>query len=232
MMYEFTPDEWQKILAFVNDDNNDVLSTDIPQRFINMSAAFSSRLYRAYGAEKRRSNSSERTIARMRARLEGRVADGQFVELDFDSLELALCIVYLLKERDAMYSRARVQYLLYEAYSRWLADKSERLTKEHPVAQEWGPHFWHISKTCGLVPPTTSIDDFRRVAEQKGGDGVVAFLRNVVNKYVDWSDDELKKSFLQSVPFKNAKAKVDSTDPNLRKWGREIKDADIFAWKK
>ena len=229
-MYNFSPEDFQKIQAFANDESNEVLSTDLPQKFINLAAAFSSRLYRSYNNEKRRAAGAERTISRLRTRLDGRTSSGQFVELDFDSLDLALCIIYLIKERDACYSRAKVQYILFEAYARWLADHEERLTSEHPVAQEWGPHFWHISKKCGHVQPVTSVDDFRRVANRNPG--VAEFLRNVVNKYADWSDEELKKTFIQSVPYQNARAKKDSMDPGENKWGREIKDSDIYSWKK
>lgn len=230
--YNFTHEEIEKVLAFINDENQDVLKTDIPQRFINAAAAFSSKLYKVYGVEKSRLASSEKTIARLRTRLEGRTVEGQFVELDFDSLDIALCIVYLLKERNSYYSRNRVQYMLYEAYSRWLADHQERLTSEHPVAQEWGPHFWHISKKCGAVQPVTTIEDFRRVSSKNPG--VAEFLKNVVNKYANWREEDMKKVFTDSVPYKNAMPKPadKAVSPGDTKWGHQIKDTDIFAWKK
>lgn len=222
--YQFSQEELDKVLAFVNNESNEILGSDSAQRFVNLAAAFHSKVLRAYGVTRGKLHSAERTISRQRVRLDGRVADGTFVELDFDSVDVALCLVYLLNEQNLYYSRERIQYLLYEAYSRWLADHSERLTTEHPVAQEWGPHFWHISKICGKTTPHVTIEHFRKVAAKNAG--VAEFLRNVVTKYGSWTDAELKDAFVRSTPYVNAK------NAGNGKWGREVKDADIFAWKK
>lgn len=222
--YQFTHEELDKVLSFVNGENNDVLVDDTAKRFVNLAAAFNARVLTAYSVTRGKLGGAERTIARQKVRLEGRVAEGAFVELDFDSVDIALCLVYLLAEKNLFYSRERVQYLLYEAYSRWMADHSERLTTEHPVAQEWGPHFWHISKICGKATPRVTIENFRKVASKNAG--VAEFLRNVVAKYSSWTDVELKEAFVRSTPYLNAK------NAGNGKWGREIKDADIFAWKK
>lgn len=230
MAYEFTPEELRLVMAFVNDEGADVLNTDAASRFMNISAAFSAKVLRAQRAEKRRVATLTRVNERMKARLETRALNDEYAELDFDSLDVALCIVYLIKENRFLYTRERVQYLLYEAYSRWLADHKERITFEHPVAQEWGPHFWHISKKCGKVAPVVSVENYKAIASRNPG--LVKFLNNVVCKYADYSDADFKANFLQSVPYRNAMAKPDSHNPEDRKWGRQIKDSDIFAWKR
>lgn len=226
--YNLSPEELQLVLGFVNDENNDILSTEIPQRFVGIAAAFSSRLIKSYKAEKSRALRLERVGNRLRGKMDKEVAEGKFAELKINIMQAALCVVYLLKENDYIYSRNKVQYLLYEAYSSWLADKKERIFDEHPVAQEWGPHFWAISKKIGFRAPVATIEDFKAVAEADSG--VAAFLRNVVKKYGSWTEDALKTMHTESVPYKNAKPKKNALTADDAKWGKPIKDADICVW--
>lgn len=228
--YRLTPDEMNLVLQFVNDENKDVLKTDIPQRFVNISAAFSSKLFKAYGLERGKAARLERVNTRVNARLEKQFADGNFAQLRMNVLDIALCIVYLLKEGDFYYSRNRIQYILYEAYCSWLVSKKERLFDAHPVAQEWGPHFWEISKRVGNIQPVTSIENFKVVAEKDAG--VAEFLRNVVKKYGGWTEEALKTLHTDTVAYKNAmpKKRGEALTPNESKWGHIIKDADIYNW--
>lgn len=223
--WNLSPEELSVILAFVNDENDDILKTDLPQRFNNLTAAFQAKIIKALTAERSRVNRAEKSIERLNVRLQGRVAEGTFVELDFSAVDLAKCILYIMKVNNYYCTRDRIQCLLYEAYSRWLADKSERLTSEHPVAQDWGPHFWTVSHRLGNLSIAVSVDDWKVIAEKNPG--VARFLENVVKKYAPCSDLELKSMLKQGAPYKNAVPKHVG-----EKWGKEIKDADIFAWKK
>ncbi len=222
--WNITPEEFGGILAFLNDENNDILKTDLPARFTNLCGAFHSKMVKALAAEQARANRSERTIERLNARLQGRVAEGMFVELDFSVVDLAKCVLYIMKVNDYYCSRDRLQQILFEAYSRWLADKSERLTSERPVAQEWGPHFWAVSHRLGNLNIAVSVEDYDCVRQKNPG--VAKFLENVVKKYAPCSDKDLREMQKQSAPYRNALPKEGE------KWGKPIKDSDIFAWKK
>lgn len=223
--YILSPEELKGILDFVNNENNDVVSTDAPQRFMNIAAAFNAKMYKMMLHERNRAVRSERTVERMKTRLSKQSEAGDFVELKLDSIDLAKCIIYLLQEKEAYYTRNTVQYILFEAYATWLSEHSERLTSERPVAQEWGPHFWRVSNKLGKMSAKAGYDDWTRITSQNPG--VAAFLRNVVGKYYDWKEADLKNMMKESVPYKNAARKGDDD-----KWGHPIKDADIFAWNK
>lgn len=228
-MYYLSPEELNLVLRFVNDEGEEVLKSDVPQRLTNIYAAFCSRMGKVVAREHSRAVRAETTVERLRNRLYAKGEEGEFRQLGFSVMDVALCIVYLLKEKNFYYGRNIVQYILYFGYSRWLANHHERMFEEQPVAQEWGPHWWAISKKCTGVPPVTTYDDFKRIAERNSG--VAAFLRNLVAKYGTWSEEDMKNVLLDSFPYKNAMAKKTAADPALQKWGRVIKDSDIFVWR-
>ena len=224
--WNFTPEELSRILDFVNNDNEDVLTTDLPQRFSNLCSAFNAKLIKSVGVQRSRAVRAERTIERLRARLDGRVAEGSFVELDFDVVDLARCVLYIANVNNLFVTRNTLQYILYHAYARWLADNNERLTVQRPVVQEWGPHFWSVSHKIGNnMKISVTYDDYKKISEKNPG--VAKFLENVVKKYATIPEAELKGILLQSAPYRNA-VPVHAGE----KWGKEIKDADIYAWKK
>ena len=224
--WNFTPEELSQILDFVNNDNEDVLKTDLPQRFSTLYAAFNTKLIKSVGLQRSRAARAERMTERLRARLAGRVAEGTFVELDFDVVDLARCVLYIANINNLYVTRNTLQYILYHAYARWLADNNERLTVQRPVVQEWGPHFWSVTHKIGNnMKISVTHDDYKKIAEKNPG--VAKFLENVVKKYAAIPEAELKSILLQSAPYRNAVPAHAG-----EKWGREIKDADIYAWKK
>ena len=236
-MYQMNQDEFLLVLAFINDDNAPVPPEDIAQRFIRISSAFSSRMCKAYLYEKSRNRATERMVERLRARadkaMSGQDGERRFNELRLDSLDLAYCIVFLMNAGNIYYSRNKVQYFLYELYRDWLIDHEERLTSEWPVAQEWGPHFWSISKKCDKIPPVVTGEQFQEIQKRMNdaNPGIMVVLRNILKKYESWSESQLKELMTNSLPYQNAKAKTGRNIVNEgdEKWGHRIKDNEIFS---
>ena len=234
MRYDFTPEEFGQVLAFVNGESDDVLKTDIVQRFISLGAAFSAKLFSSYKTERGQKNSvtraNERILARYSKEIHRNDEEGNYGQVNLTATEVAMCIVLLMKESGIPYTRERVQFMMYEAYCSWLTRNRERLFKESPVAQRWGPHFWTVKDKITSTAPVTSGDEFHAIASRYSG--IALFLRNVVKKYAVMSDDELRSMYMKSVPFKKAAPEKVDHDGNAieGKWNREIKDSDIVGW--
>jgi len=234
MRYDFTSEEFVQILAYVNGENDDVLKTDLIQRFINLNAAFSAKLYSSYRTAKGQVQRVERANERIRARYDKEIRsndqEGNYGQVNLTATEVAMCIVLLMKECGISYTRERVQFMMYEAYCSWLIRNRERLFKESPVAQRWGPHFWTVKDKITGTAPVTSGEEFHVIASQYSG--IAVFLKNVVKKYAAISDDELRSMYMKSVPFKKAAPEKVDHDGNAieGKWNREIKDSDIVGW--
>ena len=117
---------------------------------------------------------------------------------------------------------AKVIAILYEMYASWLGSKQERLFSHHPQATQYGPHFWRVANKCKDMNGT--YEDWKKIAELNPG--MAEFCKNAAAKYYDWKLSDLTNSFIKSTPYKNA-----LPINNGGKWGKEISDADIYAWK-
>ena len=236
-MYQMNQDEFAQVLAFINDDNASMPPEDIAQRFIRISSAFSSQMQKAYMFEKSKNKATERMVERLRARVEkamiGQDGVRRFYELRLNSLDLAYCIVFLMNAGNIYYSRNKVQYFLYELYRNWLISHEERLTSEWPVAQDWGPHFWSISKKCDKVPPVVTGQQFQEIQKRlnDANPEIMVALIKILDDYKDWSESQLKELMTNSLPYQNAMAKTGNNIVNEgdEKWGHRIKDNEIFS---
>lgn len=224
--YEFSPEELAKIFAYGNNEPLDSpLSVDLIKRFLGFAAAVQNRSVTDFSRAVAALRERDREIERLSIRCGEMDKAGDFADLEFDSVELAKVIMYTLNEKRIGYSMRTVNYLLYEAYASWLCRYRERLTKEAPVATEWGPNFWNPMRKIGSVRCVVTREDFSRVAERNAG--VAVFLRNVSLRYGDWTESKLRDSFIRTVPYKNA-----LPEHNAGKWNKVIDDADIYAWRK
>ena len=235
MLYELNNDELKTILDFVNNDT-ETIAPDVAQRFLNISFAFQSKMFKSVQKEKARANRAETNLQRLREKLdkanetrkEQRLLEPVTeLEKEIPSGILARCIMYLLTDKNIPLARNKVQYLMYEAYCSWLKNNNQHIVREHPVAQAWGPHFWSAAKTIGdperKAAGTFTYEDFSAVASLNSG--VAAYLRNMVSYYGEWTENALKDMFIESFPYKNA-----LPVNNDGKWGKAISDDDIRRW--
>lgn len=176
------------------------------------------------GARKRNSMLQERLDVRKEDR-EKRLESDDFQDSGLDSAEVAKALQYQLQQlKTYRLSAYKVNAILYEMYATWLFNKGERLFLEHPVANEYGPRFWHALKaveTAKIIP-----DAVWKLFAEKRPD-VAAFCKNAARKYYDISDKTLIDSFKKTKAFQNA-----SPSYNNGKWNKEITDTDIYQWKK
>lgn len=176
------------------------------------------------GAWKRNSMLQEQ-MTRIRERENEHAEQGVFEETDRDSFLVARALLYQLQQlKTYKLTKTKVNAILYEMYASWLYSKKARLFTEHPVAAEWGPMMWHAVKKLepgDQVSPQEWLDFASRYP------AVAAFCKNAAQKYYDIDCSTLYDGFKSTAAYKKA-----SAENNGDKWGTEISDADIYAWKK
>ena len=231
MAYNFTAEEIAGIISFVNGENNDILRTDVPKRFLSMSNAFQARVLENMHSARNACRSKDRTIARMQKRFAGNVNAGEFGEVNLRSIDVAMAVIYLLREKQRFEGMRQVNFILYQFYARYLHETLTRPWEvDRPALQEWGPQFWSASNKLQHVPYGAGIyDDYRKILEIKEiGPMMGKILANVVSKYCALSERELQKECVESFPYQNALKRKNDSDG---KWGEKISDSDLYWWK-
>lgn len=222
-MHAFTDDELKLLVSFANDDRVAV-DTALLQRFSRMASDIQTNTIRHLsGARKRNATLTGQLEAKKEERRSMNISVG-FAESGLDSVDVATALLYHLQQLHTYHlSKSKVIHILYEMYCSWLASKSERLFTEHPVATEFGPQLWRVSKR---IVPTAAVpyEEWRRVAALNPG--VAKFCENAARKYYDYADGELNKVFMKSEPYLAA-----SKENNGGKWNKEIEDSKIYKWK-
>lgn len=175
---------------------------------------------RVTGLQKRNDMLSDR-LERFKDKRDEKRALGEFEETGLDSVEVYRALLYCLQQHTMNINKTRIMYIMYKMYSSWLASKGERLFLEHPVAQEWGPTLWRVSKRINL--DKVGHDEWKALTEKNPG--VAAFCRNAADKYFDYPLKDLKAFFIKSAPFKKA-----TPEFNGGKWGTQIDDKEIYLW--
>lgn len=219
-----TADELEHLTAFAETGDTEALDTDAAQRLFNLAALVGRRLAEAGTAAAKRNLMLECKLEKYRKR-DREAADGNgFTDTMLDSADVALALLYCLQERHPWrLTKSKVMLILYEMYASWLVSKKQRLFIEHPVAAEWGPQMWRAYKHIDVAADVPH-ECFRRLAEQSSA--VAQFCRNAATKYYDCSEDDLRKIFTDSEPYRNA-----LPERNGGKWGRPFSDTEIYAWR-
>lgn len=225
MFYNLESTELKEVLDFINHNTDRVPSQDIIRVFMNISYALQSELQKTYQKTLSELNSKERAIERLRMRIDKHESSVpvsfNFVELD--SVEVARCIIYLLVKDGIYYTNNTVQFLLYKAYCSWLIKYKERLFEDTAQAQEWGPHFWHVSnKLKDMKKVVANYNDWKNIAGRYPD--IAEFLGDVVKQYCSKSEREFKDDVLKDPAFLNAKPSIQG-----EKWGKKLSDQDIFC---
>ena len=230
MSYNITPEELNSVLSFVNGENDDVLKTDIPRRFMSVSFAFESKVLDAMRVARGALKAKERAFERIQGRLSSKVVNEEFGEQDLSSYDIARVVVYYLREKDRFESLRQVNFIMYHFYARWLHETMNRpWENDRPALQEWGPQFWGAANRLSKERIVTSYDDVQKIAQKpEYGPMMVAIIRNVVAKYCMDSERSLQAGVMDSFPYRNALKRKENAGA---KWGEKISDSDLFNWK-
>lgn len=222
--YEISGEDLQQVLAYANKEEGATCDPSLVGRVIGIAASATSNMSRELVAARKTIVKMQAEIDRLKLLTKTLDTEGLFVDLSISPLLLAKAILWLLKDNNmAGASRTKVSCLLYEAYASWLARNRERISSERPHASEWGPSFWTLRNFSANTP--VSRADFEAVAEKHAG--IAVFLRNVVRKYGAWSDASLKSRCTRTAAFRHA-----MPENNGGRWGKELDDTEIVAWRK
>lgn len=224
-MYELTPKELQDIIAYVRDDDTQVLDTGAVERFTNLASALSRKLLEDTRHLSKANGTMRRRLDRYEAREQAAIDSEGFPSLDFDSLDIASALLYQLQQlKTYRLTPEKLNLILYGMYASWLAGKRQRLFLEHPQATPWGPRFWRVFKRISDVNLRVPYELWQNLTEKDTA--VAGFIKRYAEKYYDTKEKDLLDFFKKSKPYKNATA-----DKNGGKWNKEIPDSEIFAWK-
>lgn len=221
---ELKQDEIELILAYIREDNEEVFRTNIPEKLTALYYTFQKKLEKELRESNNKIFALERKLDRFKKAEKEEVANGNFMETERDSYEVALVLLYCLQQlKTYRLTKTKFLYILYNAYASWLAGRKERLFTEHPVATKFGPQFWRVYKRISLQAqvPYEYWSSFC-----KKNAGVARFLDNVARKYYDYSENMLKDPIMKSAPYLHA-----LPEHNDGKWNKEITDSDIFVWR-
>lgn len=224
-IHDISQEDLARIIAFVEDGNDEALSTGAISKFYALSAALGRRLSE-YGQSAAKKNFLlERKLERYQRKEKAEIAEGVFSETGLDSVDVALALLYSLQQlKTYQLTKSMLICILYSMYASWLGSKKERLFAEHPVATEWGPQFWRVYKRIVSVKSRVPDECYTNLARQNPA--VAAFARNAARKYYDWKESDLRNLLLKSDPYK-----ISTKEHNSGKWGKEIPDSAIYVWK-
>lgn len=233
MAYNFTQEEIAGIIGFVNGENdgNSLLNTDVPKRFLSFSSAFQAKVLDKMYSARNACRTKEKTIERMQRRFAGNINANQFGEIELNSIDVALAIIYLLRKIDRYESPRQVNFIMYHFYARWLHETQTRPWEvDRPALQEWGPQFWSAwNKLQRLTYGAGTYDDYAKLCVMREvGPMLGRILSNVVYKYAPLSEREMQKTCIDSFPYQNSLKRKNESDG---KWGEKIYDSDLFWWK-
>lgn len=218
-----TPEQLKSLVALAEDDkapyDPDAVAA-LNYLHSSVQRAVNRRLASAY----RRNEVLTQRLDRYRARENNRIETGEFGETGLDSAEVARALLYQLQQlKTYKLTKTKVISILYEMYASWLFSKKERLFEEHPVATEYGPQLWRVSKRLNLYEHIP-YEDYKALASRNPA--VAAFTKAAAEKYYDYKESDLSGPVLKSLPYRNA-----TKEHNDGKWNKEIDDREIYAWK-
>lgn len=224
MLYDITKEELDELKRYAENEDAVLADYGILKRFLNLQFAVMNKMAKDLPRQRSAAVRNQERIERMKAKMDSSHAAGEFPDTGLDSVEIAQALLRHLQQKNTYrLSLNKVMYILYEMYASWLSSKGERLFIEHPVAQESGPWFWRVRNKVDI---RTKVSD-SVISELKAKNpGVAVFVANAAEKYYDYSLTDLEKH-VKSMPYRNA-----DSSHNKGKWNGEIKDADIYAWKK
>ena len=224
MKTSITPEELLEIENFLENGNAEFLKGTAGKSLTALFYAVQRKTNEVASRLATENYSLTRKVEMHKQREDHLVQEGVFSELDFDSVDIARCLLYCLRQNKAYkLTSGKLLLVLYEAYGSWLGSKRQRLFDEHPVCGQYGPMFWKVFKRVD-VRVSVPYDAYKLIAEKNAG--VVKFLSNVAAKYADRDEKSLAGDILRSKPYKEHVAAR-----NKGKWNGEIPDNEIYLWK-
>ena len=219
-----TYEQLDSLIHFADDDKATVDAAAIEALCV-LNYTVQKNIAKRFDGMQKRNRMLQERLEKYQQRDNERIEAGCFEDTDRDSLLVARALLYQLQQRRTYkLTKVKVNIILYEMYASWLYSKKVRLFKEHPVAAQWGPMLWHAVKALN-VSETISHTEWKQFASQSPA--VAALCKGAADKYYDINDSTLINDIKATKAYKKA-----SAENNDGKWGKEILDADIFAWKR
>lgn len=222
--YTLNQKEMDRLIAYLNDEDPDVIHTDIPKRYLHVAYDLQKKMLSDLSSVWKGNTSLKKQIDRLKGSKTEAYAGGNFAEHEggFHDTDIALIAIRHFRGMNARYSLEKVIHVVYLAYAVFL-QQGVRLTIEHPQAWEKGPWFWRVSSRMkdGLYaePDPDAVRDINR-----RDPAVSAIVKNICAKY---RDVDTRDMLVRSKPFKE-----NDKEHNGGKWNREIPDSEIWAWQK
>jgi len=200
-------------------------AADALKEFRIMHAAVERKALEDLGAATKKTAIQEKRIERLDKSSKKQLAEGNYAELGFDSMEIAQALRHCLREHvgSLQLRKGHTVAIIYEIYSSWLGSKGERITVEHPVATQYGPTFWRVYDKLDKYPAPT-LSDFSLVAGKNPG--LAAMIKNAAAKYATYPIRDLMRFHMNNDAYRNA-----DKDHNGGKWNKELDDRDIWLWR-
>lgn len=225
MRYDpITGDEMKMLVAFVEDGNRDVLGTDAPSKLSALFFAFQKRLSETNSELRRENARLHKRLSFLEARRENDAVEGNFGDLNLDSVDVARAVLALCSLKGYEMTWPKLMAMVFDTYAVWLVSHHQRLFLEAPKAQESGPWFWRVAKNVNTFRGWQNTDVIDRLASVNPG--VVAVIRNVVDKYGALSEKTVCDWLRRSPVYRES-----HKDNNQGKWNKEMADSSIYAWK-
>ncbi len=227
MRYNLDPQQLQRLVEFAENDRAELDFEAVSALHELYHAVQRNCIKRYTGISKRNALLTER-LEKYKEREQRKVDTGEFPGTGFTSVEVARALLYQMqKDPTTKISVGKLILTLYYMYASWLYSSKERLFSEHPTANSFGAQLNDVrahykeSNLYERVPYAT----WKAFCEKNPG--VAAYVENAAAKYSRMTYNELQSEILNSNAYQNA-----SRENNNGKWGKEIKDADIYQWKK
>ena len=228
MNQQFTPDQLRAVLRLVNEDDSAVLrDAETVQSFLALSATFQRKMANSLTGAIKQIGRLKETVENLKTKAgEGPSDDGTLKCLGLPALSVAKAVLYRL-QKDGFdgISKNKVVWLTYDLYANVLAKHNVRLTIDHPQCTEWGPQFRSAYKGIASTVNPVGPEGWNALTEVDPTGELRAILSNIVKKYGDARDNDLKEWLKSTTPYKKALPQAGE------KWNKVISDADIRLWK-
>ena len=226
MDYSIDQTDMERLQAFIDGKDPNVLFTELPERLFRLAEAVRRQSLEESRKAIRTKASLEKRLDRFQVSKEKDYQQGQFGEANRDSLEVAYAIKHVANEAGYFIKKNMLILLLYDVYANWLYSGKERLTDEEPKATAMGPQFWKVFKKIDMKLSTNQTRQYYRSLTEYNP-GIVAIIKNVVNKYILMDESRVASIMKSNDAYRNA-----SKENNDGKWNKTISAADIYQWKK
>ena len=226
MDYRLSMEDMNRLQLFLDNKASDTIYTDLPERLNRLCNAVNKKCVEEARKAIRAKVNLDRKVEKLQDGIIRNYPGIQFKEMNRDSLEVAYAIKHIANNYGHYIRRTMLIPILYDVYANWIYSAKEILTDEQPKATENGPQFWKVYTKIDMRKP---VNETKRYYDALASfnSGVIALIKNVLNKYINMDDSRVAEIMRNNVAYINA-----DKSHNNGKWNKVIEPRDIYAWKK